>query len=225
MVELGPQTCLSLLILLCTEVTEQPRSMVCPAISFPWQLLDFVLWARGDLAEAQWTSSQDPLTSLWPRTSPQGISWHPLPLGSLLKISLETAPPLWTLIPGTLDTGKFPKGQEAGEQVSEICRRVGQCILGLQVRLVSAPPRQRGQPAGLGRGWIHRGPDWAGWPGWGRLLWEEKDNSEASEWGLLSAGRAGQLLPSACPVTLGEPLLSVNSGFALARSEEIQGHL
>ena len=83
--------------------------------------------------------------------------------------------------PVGLDTWKFLKGQEVGEQVNKICRSVGQCILGLQVRLVSAPPRHRGQPAGPRRDWIHKGPGWAGWPGWGWLLWEEKDNSKAHE--------------------------------------------
>ena len=40
----------------------------------------------------------------------------------------------------------------------------------------------------------------------------------------MSAGQAGQLLPSACHVTLGKPL-SVNSEFTLAPSEEIQADL
>lgn len=55
------------------------------------------------------------------------------------------------MIPGDFDTWKLPKRQEGDEWVTKICRSVGLCILGLKTRLVSAPPRQRGQPVGLGR--------------------------------------------------------------------------
>lgn len=131
-----------------------------------------------------------------------------------MKTSLETAPALWTLIPGTLDTWKFLKGQEAGEQVSEICRCVGQCILGLQVRLVSAPPRQRGQPAGLGRDWIHRGL--ARQAGLGGDGFSRRRKTTQSTVRIVISWSCRTAVTITCPVTLGEPLLSVNGGFALA---------
>lgn len=66
---------------------------------------------------------------------------------------------------------KLLKGQMAGEWVTKKCRHVGHCILELKVRLASASPRQRGQPAGLGREpeLMGTGTSW-GCPGHSNLL-------------------------------------------------------
>lgn len=126
------------------------------------------------------------------------------------------------------DTWKLPKRQEVGEWVTKICRSVGQCILGLKASLVSAPPRQRGQPAGLRRELelvgigAHRGALLS------RLAWGAASLGEEGQFRgvrIVSAGQAGQLLPSTCRVTLGKPLLSVNGEFTPAPSEEIQADL
>lgn len=84
------------------------------------------------------------------------------------------------------------------------CRSVGQCILGLKARLVSASPRQGGQPAGLRRELeltgIGAGGEVPGCPHWprGAPLRGRRRTDIRGPVRTVSAGQAEQLLPSAC---------------------------